>query len=152
MTHEARWFADNRFEKVVAYLPTSFREGKLPFVFFLVSMVIAVLLLNVALGPYQSASSMFLSMAVFLALLLALVHLGMPLSWGVHLGTLAGVVLLCLTVWDAGGIFSPAFAWLLILPLTPFYAINRRAGFFWMGMVWLVQLGMGTTHSDRNAF
>ncbi len=146
MTHEVRWFADNRFEKVIACLPASFREGKLPFVFFLVSMVIAVLLLNVAMGPYQSASPMFLSMAALLTLLMVLVHFGMPLSWGVHMGTLAGVVLLCLTVWNAGGIFSPAFAWLLILPLTPFYATGRRAGFFWMGMVWLVQLGMAWCH------
>lgn len=131
-----------RFEQTIARLPLAFRVGKMPYVFFFVTMVITVLLLYVAISPYQNASPMFMSMAVFLAVLLGLVNYGMPLAWGVHLGTSAGAVLLCFAVWHAGGVFSPRFAWLMILPLTPFYVISRRAGAFWLCMVWVLQLGL----------
>jgi len=131
-----------RFERWVTRLPAAFRVGKLPYVFLFVCMVITVLLVYVAISPYQNASPMFLSMAGFLALLLVLVHFGMPLHWGVHLGTAAGAVMLTLAVWQAGGVFSPRFAWLLILPLTPFYVIGRRAGAFWLCLVWALQLGI----------
>lgn len=131
-----------RFEHWVTRLPAAFRVGKLPYVFLFVCLVITVLLVYVAISPYQNASPMFLSMAGFLALLLVLVHFGMPLHWGVHLGTTAGAVMLTLAVWQAGGVFSPRFAWLLILPLTPFYVISRRAGAFWLCLVWALQLGI----------
>jgi signal transduction histidine kinase/CheY-like chemotaxis protein len=132
----------NRFERIIARLPSAFRVGKMPYVFFFVTMVITVLLVYVAISPYQNASPMFLSMAVFLLLLMVLVNFGMPLHWGVHLGTTAGAVLLCVAVWNAGGVFSPRFAWLMILPLTPFYVISRRAGLFWLCLVWSLQLGI----------
>jgi signal transduction histidine kinase len=130
------------FARWVARLPVAFRAGKLPYVFLFVSMVITVLLLYVAISPYQYASPMFLSMAGFLALLLVLIHFGLPLPWAVHLGTAAGAVLLTLAVWQVGGVFSPRFAWLLILPLTPFYVVGRRAGAFWLCLVLTLQLGM----------
>jgi signal transduction histidine kinase len=132
----------NRFERVIARLPPTFRVGKMPYVFFFVTMVITVLLMYVAISPYQNASPMFLSMAGFLLLLMVLVNFGMPLHWGVHLGTTAGAVLLCFAVWNAGGVFSPRFAWLMILPLTPFYVISRGAGLFWLCLVWLLQLSI----------
>lgn len=131
-----------RFEQVMARLPAPYRVGKMPYVLSFVTLVITVLLLYVAISPYQNASLMFLSMAIFLAFLVGLVNFGMPLSWGVHLGTGAGAVLLCLAVWHAGGVFSPRFAWLMILPLTPFYVISRRAGAFWLCVVWVLQLAL----------
>jgi hypothetical protein len=64
-----------RFERWVTRLPAAFRVGKLPYVFLFVCMVITVLLVYVAISPYQNASPMFLSMAGFLALLLG------PTAW-----------------------------------------------------------------------
>lgn len=38
------------------------------------------------------------------------------------------------------GVHSPRLAWLLILPLTPFYMIHRKAGTFWLLVVMALQL------------
>jgi signal transduction histidine kinase/CheY-like chemotaxis protein len=130
------------FEQAIARLPVAFREGKKPYVFFFVSLMVTTLLLYVAISPYQNASLMLLLMAVFLTGLLVLINYGMPLAWGVHMGTAAGLVLLCFAVWPTGGVFSPRVAWLMILPLTPFYVIGRRAGIFWLCLVWAVQLSL----------
>jgi signal transduction histidine kinase/CheY-like chemotaxis protein len=46
---------------------------------------------------------------------------------------------LAYAAWHAGGVFSPRLTWLLILPLTPFYVISRRAGLVWMLLVWGMQ-------------
>ena len=131
-----------RFERWVSWLPAAYREGKMPYVFFFVILVITILMMYVVISPYQNASPMFLSMVGFLLLLLVLVNFGMPLAWGVHLGTLAGAGLLTLAVWHTGGVFSPRFAWLMILPLTPFYVISRRSGIFWLCLVWALQLAI----------
>jgi signal transduction histidine kinase len=127
------------FERLVARLPRAYREGKMPYIVFFVTVVIAILLVYSAISPYHNATPLFLSMAAWLSLLLVLVNYGMPLSWGVHLGTAAGVCVLTYAVWNAGGVFSPRLTWLLILPLTPFYVISRRAGLAWMLLVWVGQ-------------
>ncbi|PUE06689.1 hypothetical protein B9Z51_12110 [Limnohabitans sp. T6-5] len=130
------------FERIMARLPEAYRHGKMPYVFLFVMLVVSVLLLYVAISPYQNATPMFLSMAVLLLFLLTLIQFGMPLAWGVHIGTSAGALVLLYAVWSAGGVFSPRLAWLMILPLTPFYVISRKAGTFWLVVVWLLQLGM----------
>ena len=66
------------------------------------------------------------------AMLVVLVNRGLPLHWAVHMGTAAGTLMLTYAIWRTGGIFSPRCAWLLILPLTPFYTVSRRAGLFWL--------------------
>jgi signal transduction histidine kinase/CheY-like chemotaxis protein len=129
----------NGFARLVARLPTAYREGKMPYIVFFVTVVIAILLVYSAISPYHNATPLFLSMAAWLSLLLVLYNYGMPLSWGVHLGTAAGACVLAYAVWNAGGVFSPRLTWLLILPLTPFYVISRRSGLVWMLLVWLGQ-------------
>ncbi|MFM6990276.1 MAG: ATP-binding protein [Rhodoferax sp.] len=124
------------FERVVARMPPPYREGKMPYIVFFVTVVITILLMYSAISPYQNATPLFLSMAAWLSLLLLLINFGMPLSWGVHMGTLAGACVLGYAIWNAGGVFSPRLTWLLILPLTPFYVISRRAGLAWMLLVW----------------
>ena len=130
------------FERLVARLPAPYRDGKMPYIVFFVGVVITVLLVYSAISPYQNATPLFLSMAAWLLLLLVLVGRGMPLSWGVHMGTAAGAALLLYAVWNAGGVFSPRLTWLLILPLTPFYVVSRRAGMVWLLLVWLIQAAM----------
>ena len=127
------------FERLVVRLPVAYREGKMPYIAFFVSAIIAILLVYSAISPYHNATPLFLSMAVWLSLLLVLVNFGMPLAWGVHLGTAAGACVLAYAVWNAGGVFSPRLTWLLILPLTPFYVIGRRSGLAWLLLVWAGQ-------------
>ncbi|MFM8864430.1 MAG: ATP-binding protein [Limnohabitans sp.] len=128
---------------IVEQLPAPFRVGKMPYAVLFALMVIVITLMYAGISPYEHAKGMFLSLAGLIACLLVGVYFGMPLSWGVHIGTAAGALLLLVAVWGAGGIFSPRLAWLLVLPLTPFYTIGRRAGLFWLGVVLLIQLAMG---------
>lgn len=129
-------------DKVMTKLPMTYRQGKMPYVFSFVVLVVTVLLLYVGISPYQNASPIFLSMAVFLLLLLILLNYGLPMKWAVHIGTSVGAMVLFYGAWSAGGVFSPRLAWLMILPLTPFYVMGRKAGTFWLVMVWLMHLIM----------
>lgn len=126
--------------RLVPSLPTRFQQGKLPYVFFFVAVVIVVLLTYAVVSPYPYANVMFSSFAVCLFVLLVLVNQGFSLNWGIHLGTGLGALILFYSVWVTGGVHSPRLAWMLILPLTPFYVISRRAGIFWLLAVMLLQL------------
>ena len=130
------WQKDVWVPKIAAairYLPKAFRQGKMPYIFFFVSTVVLVLLTYATISPYQNASGSFIAMSAWLILLLVLVNFGMPLNWGIHMGTGAGALMLLFAVFSAGGVFSPRFSWLLILPLTPFFVISRQAGVAWLG-------------------
>jgi signal transduction histidine kinase len=120
-------------------LPSSFQEGKLPYMFFFVSLMIALLLVYAVISPYPYATPMFLSFAAFLVLLLLLVHGGLSLAWAVHLGSAAAAVLLLYAIWVAGGSFSPRMTWLMVLPLTPFYVLGRKAGSVWLCIALFLQ-------------
>jgi signal transduction histidine kinase/CheY-like chemotaxis protein len=128
--------------RVVTRLPARFQQGKMLYVFFFVAVLIAVLLTYAVISPYSYATVMFSSLAVCLFVLLVLVNRGFSLNWAIHLGTGMGALILFYAVWSAGGVHSPRLAWLLILPLTPFYLIGRRAGVFWLLAVMLLQLIM----------
>jgi len=123
-------------------LPARFQQGKLPYAVLFVLLVIAILLMYVAISPYEHAKGLFLSLSLVLTVLLVATYHGMSLHWGVHIGTAAGALALSSAVWQAGGIFSPRLAWMLILPLTPFYVIGRGAGLFWLLVVLLLQAAM----------
>ena len=128
------------FEWVIDHLPRRFREGKMPYAFLFVILVIGVLLLYAVISPYPNASLMFTLFAGVLLLLLLLVNSGMSIEHAVHLGTGGGAVMLLYAAWGTGGILSPRLAWLLILPLTPFYLIGPKAGTAWTLVVWLLQV------------
>ena len=132
----------SRFDQMVARLPSTYRQGKMPYVFLFGVLIITVLLLYVAISPYQNASWMFFSMACFLVALLVAVHHGMPLSWAIHTGTTIGLLVLTYASWNTGGVFSPRMTWWLVLPLTPFYILGRKSGGVWLLVVWLAQLAM----------
>ena len=128
---------------VVALLPRRFQVGKLPYAFLFVLLVIGVLLGYTVITPYHEARVLYLAMSAFLVLLVVLVYRGLSLQTAVHMGTAAGAVMLTYAIWRSGGIFSPRCAWLLILPLTPFYTISRRAGLFWFMVVLAIQAVLG---------
>lgn len=128
--------------RIAARLPARYQQGKMPYVFFFAMMVIVVLLTYAVISPYPHASVTFSLFSAFLLLLVVLVNRGMSLNLAIHLGTGLGAIMLINGVWIAGGIHSPRLAWLLILPLTPFYVINRRAGVFWLLAVMAMQLAM----------
>ena len=128
--------------RMATRLPTRYQQGKMPYVFFFVVVVIAVLLTYAVVSPYPYANVMFSSFAACLLVLLVIVNQGFALNWATHVGTGLGAIILFYAAWATGGVHSPRLAWMLILPLTPFYVINRRAGIFWLWAVLSLQLVM----------
>ena len=124
---------------LVQHFPKAFRQGKMPYIFFFVTVIIAVLLVYSAISPYRHATVLFTSMAGWLVILLVLINRGMPLNWAVHMGTAAGAFVLSFAAYSTGGVFSPRFSWLVILPMTPFFVISRQAGLFWLVSVFALQ-------------
>ncbi|ALK90188.1 ATP-binding protein [Limnohabitans sp. 63ED37-2] len=128
--------------RMVTHLPKRYQQGKMPYVFFFVVVVIAVLLTYAVFSPYSYANVIFTSFAACLFALLVMVNRGFSLDWATHLATGLGALVLFYAAWSAGGVYSPRLAWMLILPLTPFYVISRRAGIFWLLAVLLLQFLM----------
>ena len=133
-------------DRIAAHLPKRFQHGKLPYVFFFVAVVIVVLLTYAVVSPYPYANVMFSSFAFCLLVLLVLINHGFSLSWATHLATGLGALILFYAAWATGGVYSPRLAWMLILPLTPFYVIGRRAGIFWLLAVMVLQLVMAVSN------
>ncbi len=137
-------FASDWVSQVVARLPSRFRAGRVPYAFFFVSLVIGLLLGYSVFTPTGPVfQRVYLSMAVFLMVLLVLFQKGLPLSWSVHLGTTVGTLMLVFVSIPTGGIYSLKVAWLMILPLTPLYMIGARAGLAWTAIIFSITLGMG---------
>ena len=128
--------------RLVKHLPKRYQLGKMPYVFFFVVVVIAVLLTYAVFSPYSYANVIFTSFAACLFALLVMVNRGFSLNWATHLATGLGALILFYAAWSTGGVYSPRLAWMLILPLTPFYVIGRRAGIFWLLAVLLLQFLM----------
>lgn len=135
-------FVQHWMPRIVAHLPARFQQGRLPYAFFFATTVIAVLLAYAVASPYPYASWIFSLFALFLLVLLVCVQRGLSLNLAIHLATGLGALMLFYNAWVAGGIHSPRMAWLLILPLTPFYVIGRRSGIFWVAVIMLLQLLM----------
>ena len=129
-------------QALIVRFPSRFREGKLAYAFMFASLIIGILLVFTAISPYANAGLLFLPMVGLLLGLMVAVQRGMALTTAVHIGTAAGLVLNVLTVWNAGGVFSPRLGWMLVLPLMPFYLHGRRAGLVWAVVVALVELLM----------
>ncbi len=133
--------------RMVKHLPKRYQLGKMPYVFFFVVVVIAVLLTYAVFSPYSYANVIFTSFAACLFALLVMVNRGFSLNWATHLATGLGALILFYAAWSTGGVYSPRLAWMLILPLTPFYVIGRRAGIFWLlAVLWLQFLMVVSNH------
>lgn len=119
------------------------RDGRLPYALLFVALITAVLLGYAIVETDLLTRMLFLSMALLILLLSALVIIGMSLPLAVHLGTAGGAALLTVLSLMDGGVTSPRMAWLLILPVTPMYVAGRRAGLGWFVAVALLQAGIG---------
>ena len=141
-------FATDWVSKLVARLPSRFREGRVPYAFFFVCLVIGLLIGYSVFKPVLPVFRwVYLGMAFFLMVLLVLFQKGLPLNWAVHLGTTMGALMLVFVSVPTGGVYSVKMNWLMILPLTPLYMIGARAGLAWMGIIFSTILGLGVaTH------
>lgn len=137
-----RFTLEDLAELAMPYLPIRFREGRLPYLFFVVWLLIGVMVVLAIITPYPNGVPVPLAFAFVLLVLQLLFIWGMPFSVAVNLGLLAGLLQVSYAAWMSGGIFSPRMAWMTVIPLVPFYAVSRRAGFGWLVMVLAVEVMM----------
>ena len=137
-----RWALDDFAAWVVPRLPARFQEGRLPYLFFVVWLLIGVMVVLALITPYPNGVPVPLAFAFVLLVLQVLFIWGLPFSVAVHLGLLAGLLQVSYAAWMSGGIFSPRMAWMTVIPLVPFYAVSRRAGLGWLLMVLGVEVCM----------
>jgi signal transduction histidine kinase/CheY-like chemotaxis protein len=128
--------------RLVMLLPARFQDGKMLYLFAFGMLFIALLWAYALISQYAYAKLSLYGLAVWLVVVLWMVNKGFPLNWALHISAGFGAVVLFYGAWATGGIYSPRLSWLFFLPLMPFYVINRRAGFFWLVVVLLLQLLM----------
>jgi signal transduction histidine kinase/CheY-like chemotaxis protein len=133
---------DNWLERISPHLPVRFREGRLPYLFCLVVIMIIAMLLVAMVTPYDNGIPVPMAFGVVLMGLLVAFSYGMPMPVAVHIGVVAALTQVSYAGWVSGGIFSPRLAWYTLIPLIPFYAISRRAGLFWLTVVLALLGGM----------
>lgn len=102
-------FLSARFDKLITRLPAPYRYGRAPYLVFFVSIIIALLVLDMFITPYINTVGVTISLALFLAFLFVLVYWGVPLAPIIHMGTAASAAMLCYVAWHAGGVFSPVW-------------------------------------------
>lgn len=129
---------------LIRLMPKRFRPGPLPYLFGLVIILIVAMVLAALVTPYRVGIPVPLAFAGVLLLLVLAFSLGLPMPAAVHIGLVAAMIQITYAGWVSGGIFSPRLAWYTVVPLVPFYAISRRAGMFWLGVVMSMLLFMAT--------
>lgn len=126
---------ENLSERITPYLPKRFQEGKLPYLFFIVWLLIGVMVVLSIITPYPNGIPVPLAFAAVLLLLQLLFIWGLPFEVAVHLAIAAGLMQVGYAAWMSGGIFSPRMAWMPLVPLVPFYTISRRSGLIWFAII-----------------
>ena len=128
----SRFNLETLAELAMPYVPRRFREGRLPYLFFVVWLLIGVMVVLALITPYPNGVPVPLAFAIVLLVLQLLFIWGLPFDTATHIGLLAALTQVSYASWMSGGIFSPRMAWLTVIPLIPFYAVNRRSGLVWL--------------------
>jgi len=131
---------------LVQVLPATYRSGVMPWVFF-VGVLLGLMFLGLSVVEYRNYGdqiSMYFGLSVF-ALMWAF-HKGLSFRHTVHLAMAIALLAQWLAAWQSGGMYSPRLAWLVLLPLPPFFFFGRRTGLQWLVVVLLsvVALGVAT--------
>ena len=133
----SRYTVEALTEWAMPHLPVRFREGRLPYLFFVVWLLIGVMVVLAAITPYPNGVPVPLAFAFVLLVLQLLFIWGMPFSIAANLGLFAALLQVSYAAWTSGGVFSPRMAWMTVIPLIPFYAVSRRSGLVWLVLVLL---------------
>jgi len=126
----------------VPRLPRRFREGRLPYLFFVAWLLIFAMSILAIITPYPNGVPVPLIFAVVVLVLLVLFTWGLPLKWAMNTGLLAALLQVSYAAWMSGGIFSPRMAWMTAIPLVTFYAVSRFSGLVWLLLVLLDEAAM----------
>lgn len=130
-------------QALLPWMPKTFRRGKNPYVFVLCWALIGIMLVYAVLEPYENDCFYPLLYAGALLGLMVAVTWGLAIHLAIHLATFMGLLLVFYGVAQTGGVYSPHMTWSLVLPLTPFFVISRRAGQAWLLVTLCAQLAVG---------
>jgi signal transduction histidine kinase len=133
------WF-DRFMHWATPHLPRRFQEGRSPYLFFLVWVLIVAMVALAFITSYPYPLTLVFA-GVLLVLLVCYAR-GMTIQTAVNLGLLFALGEVLFVAAMSGGIFSPRMAWLAVLPLVPFYAVSRRSGWVWLGICLAAQVWM----------
>jgi signal transduction histidine kinase/ActR/RegA family two-component response regulator len=131
----SRYTVEALTARAVPYLPKRFQEGRLPYLFFIIWVLIGVMAILAYIAPYPNGVPGPLAFACVLLILQLLFIWGMPFPVAANLGLLAALSQVSYAAWMSGGIFSPRMAWMTVIPLIPFYAVSRKSGLGWLVVV-----------------
>ncbi len=126
----------------VPRLPVKFRDGRMPYIFFVVWLLIVAMVILALITPYPNGVPVPLVFASVLLVLQVLFIWGLPFSVAVNIGLLAALLQVCYAASLSGGIFSPRMAWMVAIPMIPFYAVSRKSGLVWFVLVMVTDLAM----------
>ncbi|WP_353139557.1 ATP-binding protein [Limnohabitans sp.] len=114
----------------------------MPYLFFVIWLLIVAMVILALITPYPNGVPVPLFFAGVLLVLQVLFILGLPFSVAVNIGLLAALLQVCYAASMSGGIFSPRMAWMVAIPMIPFYAVSRKSGLVWFVLVMLTDLAM----------
>lgn len=126
----------------VPRLPVKFRDGRMPYLFFVIWLLIVAMVILALITPYPNGVPVPLFFAGVLLVLQVLFIWGLPFSVAVNIGLLAALLQVCYAASVSGGIFSPRMAWMVAIPMIPFYAVSRKSGLVWFVLVMVTDLAM----------
>jgi signal transduction histidine kinase/ActR/RegA family two-component response regulator len=142
------WF-DRFMQWATPQLPQRFQEGRSPYLFFLVWVLIVAMLALAFITSYPFPLTLLFA-GVLLVLLVCYAR-GMRIQTAVNLGLFFALGEVLYVSFMSGGIFSPRMSWLAVLPLVPFYAVSRRSGWVWLGICLGAEVGMAIMTWHRGA-
>ena len=121
-----------RLEKFLAALPERYKDRQVAFIFVYSFLIIITVSNGTIFEPYAYAFEINLAYVICMLLGLIYLHFNGSLSIYIHLVTFLGMAKIVINAWTSNGIFAPTCAWLIILPIAPFFVLSRRESYIWM--------------------
>ncbi len=121
-----------RLEKFLAALPERYKDRQVAFTFVYSFLIIITVSNGTIFEPYAYAFEINLAYVICMLLGLIYLHFNGSLSIYIHLVTFLGMAKIAINAWTSNGIFAPTCAWLIILPIAPFFVLSRRESYIWM--------------------
>ncbi|MEI6383214.1 MAG: ATP-binding protein [Betaproteobacteria bacterium] len=121
-----------RLEKFLAALPERYKDRQVAFTFVYSFLIIITVSNGTIFEPYAYAFEINLAYVICMLLGLIYLHFNGSLSIYIHLVTFLGMAKIVINAWTSNGIFAPTCAWLIILPIAPFFVLSRRESYIWM--------------------
>ena len=123
-------------------LPQRFQQGRMPYLFFFALLMIVTMLFFAQISTYKYGGVVPVVFALSVLLAMVLVSYGMHVFFALHWVLLMGCAQIFYAAWASGGVYSPRMAWFAVVPFAPFYAHNRKAGYVWVAIVFVLELVM----------